>query len=241
MHIGRNNPRNDYKIGDVILEKVSEERDLGVYLSDDLKPSLQCVEAAKKASFALGIIKRTFSTFEISSFALLYRTYVRCHMKYCVQAWNPYYRKDIDILEKIQRRATKMVPELRHLSYIDRLKRSNLTSLEDRRQRGDLIETYKIISGKENVKCDKFFKMADSDLSSITRGNSQKLYKPRLNKGILQRFNFFSIRVVNSWNKLPEDVISAKTVNSFKNRLDKHNSRRHGAQEALPNILPPLA
>ena len=81
MHVGRNNPRNDYKIGSVLLEKVSEERDLGVHLSDNLKPSLQCVEAAKKASSALGIIKRTFSKFEISSFALLYKTYVRCHME----------------------------------------------------------------------------------------------------------------------------------------------------------------
>ena len=87
-----------------------------------------------------------------------------------------------------------MVPELRHLSYIDRLKRLKLTSLEDRRQRGNLIETYKIRSGKENVKCDKFVKMADSDLNSITRGNSQKLCKPRLNKGILQR-SFFSVFV----------------------------------------------
>ena len=142
MHVGRNNPRNDYKIGSVLLEKVSEERDLGVHLSDNLKPSLQCFEAAKKASSALGIIKRTFSTFEISSFALLYKTNVRCHMEYCVQAWNPYYRKDIDNLEKIQRRATRMVPELRHLSYSDRLQRLKLTSLEDRRQRGDLIEAY---------------------------------------------------------------------------------------------------
>ena len=184
-------------------------------------------------------VKRTFSTFEISSFALLYKTYVRCHMEYCVQAWNPYYRKDIDILEKIQRRATRMVPVLRHLSYSDRLQRLKLTSLEDRRQRGDLIEAYKIISGKENVRCDKFFKMADSNVSNnITRGNSKKLYKPRLNKGILQRSNFFSVRVVNSWNQLPEEVISAKTVNSFKNRLDKHISTRHGAQEALPIILP---
>ena len=82
-------------------------------------------------------------------------------MEYCVQAWNPYYRKDIDIFEKIQRCASKMVPELRHLSYSDRLKRLKLTSPEDRRQRGDLIETYKNISGQENVKCDKFFKMAD--------------------------------------------------------------------------------
>ena len=75
-------------------------------LSDDLKPSIQCVQAAKKASSALSIINRTFSTFEVSSFAVLYKTYVRCHMEYCVQAWNPYYRKDIDILEKIQKRAT---------------------------------------------------------------------------------------------------------------------------------------
>ena len=72
------------------------------------------------------------------SFVLLYKTYVRCHMEYCVQAWNPYYRKDINILVKIQRCATKMVPELRHLSYNDILKRLKLTSLEDRRQYGDL-------------------------------------------------------------------------------------------------------
>ena len=114
---------------------------------------MQYVDAAKKASSALGIIKRTFSTFEIYSVALLNKTYVRCHMKYCVQAWNLYYRKDIDILEKIQIRATKMVPELSHLLYSDILNRLKLTSLEDRRQRGDLIEAYKIISGKENVKC----------------------------------------------------------------------------------------
>ena len=184
VHVGRNNPRNDCKIGSVLLEKVSEERDLVVHISDNLKPSLQCVEAAKKASSALGIIKRTFSTFEISSFYLLYKTYVRCHMEYCVQAWNPYYRKDIDILENIQRGATRMVPELKHLFYSDRLQRLKLTSLGDRRQRGDLIEAYKIISGKENVRCDKFYKMADSNVSNnITRGNLKKLYKPRLNKG----------------------------------------------------------
>ena len=77
-----------------------------------------------------------------------------------------------------------------------------------------------------------FFKMAECNSGNITRGNSKKLYKPRLNKGMLQRSNFFSIR---------KEVISAKTVNSFKNRLDKYISNRHGAQEAMPNILPPLA
>ncbi|MEW8548554.1 MAG: reverse transcriptase family protein [Candidatus Thiodiazotropha sp.] len=237
MHVGRNNPRHDYKIGNTTLEKVSEECDLGVYLTEDLKPSLQCVKAAKKASSALGIVKRTFSTFDISSFALLYKTYVRCHMEYCVQAWCPYYRKDIEILEKIQKRATRMVPELKNLSYSERLKHLGLTSLEDRRKRGDLIEAYKIITGKEKVQCNKFFKLVDSD-NNRTRGNSMKIYKPRLNKCILQRTNFFSVRVVNAWNSLPEDVISAKTVNTFKNRLDKFLQTRHGAQEASPIITP---
>ena len=239
MHLVKKNPRHDYKIGNTTLDKVSEERDLGVYLTEDLKPSLQCVEAAKKAASALGII-RTFSNFDISSFALLYKTYVRFHMEYCIQAWNPYYRKDIDILEKIQKRATRMVPELRNLSYCDRLKRLGLTTLEDRRKHGDLIETYKIITGKENKQRDRFFKMVDSD-NNRTRGNSMKIYKPRLNKCILRRINFFSVRAVNSWNSLPEDVISAKTVNSFKNRLDKFVLARHGAQEASPILTPPLA
>lgn len=233
MHIGRDNPRKDYTIGRTILQTISEERDLGIYITEDLKPSLQCVKAAKKASSALGIIKRSFTNFDTPSFALVYKTYVRCHMEYCVQAWNPYYKKDIEVLEKIQKRATKLVPELRNLSYCERLKRLKLTSLTDRRKRGDLIEAYKIITGKENIKSDKFFKFS-SDQCNKTRGNSMKLYKPRLNKSILQRVNFFSNRVVNSWNALPEYVISASTVNTFKNRLDRYLQSGYGAQGASP-------
>lgn len=90
-------------------------------------------------------------------------------MEYCVQAWNPYYKKDIEVLEKIQKRATKLVPELRNLSYCERLKRLKLTSLTDRRKRGDLIEAYKIITGKENINSDKFFKFS-SDQCNKTRG-----------------------------------------------------------------------
>ena len=70
----------------------------------------------------------------------------------------------------------------------------------------------------------------------MTRGNYQKLYKSRLIKGIFTEINYFSIRVVNFWNKLLEEVISAKTV---KNRLAKHISSRHVAKEALPIIPPP--
>ena len=81
---------------------------------------------------------------------------------FAVQAWNPYLKKDIECLEKIQHRATKLVPELRYLEYSDRLRELNLYTLEQRRERGDLIEAYKIITGKENIECEKFFKFRDN-------------------------------------------------------------------------------
>lgn len=236
MHFGRNNTKHTYVLGNNELSKVSNEKDLGVYITDDAKPSMQCVEAAKKASQALGFIKRTFTYFDRRSFSILYRTYVRPHMEFAIQAWNPYLKRDIECLEKIQHRATKLVPELRNLAYSDRLKALNLTTLEERRSRGDLIEAFKIITGKENVDCDKFFKFREN---ANTRGNSMKIYKPRLQKCILQRVNFFSVRVINAWNSLPDSVISASGTITFKNRLDRYYMSRHGAQEALPNLKPP--
>ena len=93
MHIGGDNPRKYCTIGRTILEKISEERDLRIYITEDFEPSLQRVKAAKKASSALGIIKRSFNNFDTFSFASVYKTYVRCHMEYCVQAWKTYKRK----------------------------------------------------------------------------------------------------------------------------------------------------
>ena len=81
----------------------------------------------------------------------LYKAIVRPHLEYCIQAWRPYRKKDIDTLERIQRRATKMIPELRDLSYEERLKECGLTTLETRRLRGDQIEVFKILNGYENI------------------------------------------------------------------------------------------
>ena len=91
-------------------------------------------------------------------------------MEFAVQEWNPYLKRDIECLEKIQHRATKLVPDLRNLEYNERLKA--LTTLEERRERGDLIETYKILTGKENIDREKFFTLRDN---SSTRGNPIKI------------------------------------------------------------------
>ena len=116
--------------------------------------------------------------------------------------------------EKIQRRATKMIKEIRHLSYKDRLKACNLMTLEMRRRRYDLIETFKIIKEIYAVDKGKFFRMRNNQ----TRGHNQKIYKQhsRLN---LRKY-FFTQRVVNDWNQLPEEAVNATTVTQFKTVID---------------------
>jgi len=149
MHIGHNT-KTKYFLHDngltTELEEVGEERDLGVLVSEDLKPSKQCVAAANKARPVLGMIYRHFKVINKRQFLTLYKTYVCPHLKYCIQAWSPSLRKDIDCLANVHRRATEMVSGLKKLSYMQRLKRLNLTTLEERRKRGDLIERYKLLT-----------------------------------------------------------------------------------------------
>jgi hypothetical protein len=157
MYFGNNNPKNQYHLDGTSLEVITEEKDLGVIVTDNLKPTKQCTKAASKAMNSLRLIKRAFTYIDTQSFSVLYKAYVRPHMEYCVQAWCPYYVKDIQCLESVQRRATKLVPELQHLSYEERLKRLDLYPLEKRRLRGDLIETFKILKGLEKVDATQFF------------------------------------------------------------------------------------
>ena len=199
------------------LEVVTEERDLGVLVTSDLKPGRQCVAAAAKASAVLGLIKRNFKAISVTNFRTLYKTYIRPHLEYCVQAWSPSLERDIACLERVQRRATKMVKGLKGKSYEDRLRICGLTTLHRRRIRGDLIETFKIMTGREGVKREDFFQI---DEGQRTRGHSMKIYKQRCRTTLRQ--STFSNRVVDDWNALPQTVINAESVNQFKNGLDKY-------------------
>ena len=91
------------------LFEVTEEKDLGVIVSSDLKVSRQCSEAVRKASYVLRLIKRHFSKLDKTTFLILCKCYVRPHLEYCIQAWSPFLRKDILCIEQVQRRATKLV------------------------------------------------------------------------------------------------------------------------------------
>ena len=139
------------------------------------------------------------------------------HLEYCIQAWRPYLRKDIDILEKVQRRTTKLITGLRDLSYDDRLKECGLTTLETRRLRGDQIEVFKILNGHENIDPNIFFKIKTG---KITRGHDFTLVKGQ-NRLDFRKYSF-SQRTVNEWNKLSADCVHSSSVNMFKNRIDNY-------------------
>ena len=136
-------------------------------------------------------------------------------MDYGDSIWYPRFKGDAKAIEKVQKRATKMIYAIRNHSYTDRLKALNLPSLEYRRRRGDMIQVFKIVHGLERIPSDAFF-VRDA---GITRGHSLKLSKPRCLTKLRQEV--FSQRVISDWNSLPEEVVTAQTVNSFKIRLDK--------------------
>jgi hypothetical protein len=221
MHIGSKNQERGYVIEGKGLKAVSEEKDLGVIVTSDFKVGRQCAEAAKKGNRILGMINRTFSCRSKFIVKKLYKSLVRPHLDSCVQAWRPHLKKDIEVLEKVQRRATRMVDGYKGLKYEERLEGIGLTKLELRRERADLLEVFKILKGIEGLDRDHFFRGAlDGRESGImTRGHSLKLYKKRfrLEAG---RFSFGN-RVVGIWNSLPREIVEEETVNGFKGKLDK--------------------
>ena len=171
-----------------------------------MKVSEQCGIAASKVNQILGLI-RTIMYKEKELIVPLYKAIVRPHLEYCIQAWRQ-YRKDIDKLERIQRRATKIIPELRDLSYESRLLECHLTTLETRRLR-DQIEVFKIVNGYEDVDRNMFFKLE----GGRTRGHKAALVKEQCRLDM--RKYSFSQRVINEWNKLPNDCVNARSVNMF--------------------------
>ena len=201
------------------------EKDLGVYISNNAKFDHHIKFATNRANVILGQLKRTFRCWSIPTFRTLYTTFVRPHLEYAVQAWSPYRKRDIAALEQVQRRATKIVTSLKNLSYTERLRALNLTTLRDRRTRGDLIQYFKIYKEINIVKWCNDSNIPSSLYSdgpaSRIRGERHRLSR-QFTKNCDQREHFFVNRVIPSWNELPEHVIASTTVNTFKNRLDSH-------------------
>ena len=197
------------------LTKDSEEKDLGIIFQENLKFDKQISERVGKANKVLGLIKRSFVHLDSDLLLKLYKSLVRPIIDYGNVIWFPYTKKNKKLIENVQRRATRMVPELKELSYTERLTKLNLFSLDYRRKRGDMIQLFKILNGIENIDANTMFTFSKSQ----TRGHSKKLFKPRCKKGFRQ--HSFGVRSIDPWNSLSAEVINSSTVNEFKTKLDK--------------------
>ena len=215
MHIGSTNPKHEYYMNGHRLETSTCEKDLGVQIDHKFNFHVHTAAAIKKASQVLGLIKRTYITRDADTITTLYKSLVRPHLEYGNLIWGPNFKEDMKSVEKIQRRATKIIYNLKDTPYEDRLQILDLPSLYYRRKRGDMIQTYKIMNRLVRLKPTTLFEPARY---SSTRGHKQKLCKKKATK--TQRIKSFGIRVVNDWNNLPNNVIEAPSINIFKNRLD---------------------
>ena len=217
LQIGNLNNRFKYDMSGQQLNSTTSIKDLGVIVSNNLKFSQQCNEAAKKANRMLGFINRNFTYKSKDIILPLYKSIVRPHLEYAVQFWDPHLSKDILKLEAVQRRATKLIPPLRNKTYEERLQKLNLFSLTKRRLRGKLIECFKILKGFNDIEPENLFTSANF-LS--TRGNGMKLRGHRVNLDSTKYF--FTNDIVDKWNRLPENVVNSTSINIFKNKLDQH-------------------
>ena len=139
LHTGHGNLNVNYKMGDTVLGTTVKEQDLGVTISADMKVSEQCGIAASKGNQILGLIRRNITYKGKKLIIPLYKAIVRPHLEYCIQAWRPYRKKDIDTLERIERRATKMI-----LNGYENIDRNMFFSLKkDSRTRGHEVKLVK--------------------------------------------------------------------------------------------------
>jgi len=210
--------------------EVSEKKDLGVVLQNNLKWNAHVNRACSTAYMKLGLLKRTFKTWSnMQTVKTLYTSFVRPHLEYAVPVWNALNRKDIKKIERVQKKATKMVPQLRKLCYGERLLNLGLTSLEERRVRGDMIQMFKIHKKMNKVDLSSLDVDNEKNYAQISGPAEAVVRRRRASVRVAKEFikncspreTFLTNRAADQWNGLDESIIEARTVNGFKARYNK--------------------
>jgi Reverse transcriptase (RNA-dependent DNA polymerase)/Endonuclease-reverse transcriptase len=235
MQVGRGNGHYNYQLAGTDLTHTEEERDIGVLVSKNLKPGAQCCKAARTATTVLGQITRSFKCRDKKTYIALYKRYVRPHLEFSVQAWNPWLQKDIAVLEKVQERAVRQVNGLHGRTYEQRLTEIGMESLKERREEADMILVYKVMNGKCKVDKYSWFEIANPQMDierMRTRGALDDMQIRSRRTNLETRTHFFTQRVCEKWNGLPYQTRKAKSVATFRReyRRIKNGATTEGGQ-----------
>jgi hypothetical protein len=206
MHIGRNNPRYEYKMDDVALKVVEEETDVGVIV---------------QANAAMGVLKTIWRNFHYRDkkvYLNLYKQYVRPHLEFSVAAWSPWQEGDKALLERVQEKAVHAISGMTGLTYEEKCKELDIETLEIRREQQDLLLTYKILNGIGNIDHSLLFtKFPHNNARTRLATGHDNLILPVARSEI--RKNSFAVRVVSKWNRLPDEIKMSRTPDEFKRRI----------------------
>lgn len=216
LHLGFYNPQTVYTICGAALKPVDSQCDLGVLITSNMSWSEHIINIVRKANKSLYLISKAFSGCSLQTAVKLFTVYVRPILEFAGPVWCPILVRDSAMLESLQRRATRLPYGAIRPSYEERLVQSGLTSFCERRLRGDLIVCYRALHGLFGTDVSHMFELSQNQ---HLRGHSLKLKKE--NFTTVQRQCFLPNRIFDVWNRLPERVVSAVSVNSFKNGLDE--------------------
>ena len=208
------------------LDAIKEEKDLGITIDANLTFKTHIMNSVNKANQMLGIIKRTFTCINKDVFIPLYKGMIRPHVEYGSCIWSPSMQYLKIAVENVQRRATRLLPEMKNKTYEERLISLNLPSLCYRRRRSDIIQTFKILHDRDHIKqgfsCG-VNQMFEPSKAHTTRGHNQK---KQIQHAVGVRSKYFTTRVTSAWNNLPSKAVTAPTVNHLKNILAKASTEK---------------
>ena len=221
MEMGKSKrrPAWDYKMGEEVIMKSREEKDLEVIIQDTLTPERHISEIFSSTYRMLTNIRVAFQYMDKDMMKKIIVTMIHPRLEYAAVVWSPHKKKDITKLERIQRTATRMVPELKGLTYEERLKEMELPTLQARRERGDLITMYKVVNRIEKIDKKDMVMLKEADIER-TRGHSRRIRKSQCLRDI-KKYSF-PHRTVDIWNGLREEIVTAASIHKFKEMLDKY-------------------